>query len=206
MVCYSFGWSFLRHNSFLIWMFASSSILETFPSFMSSNIFSASTLCFLLGPFPYNVKDSKLSSFLCFYSFFFSGQLQSFPLFCLLAHWSLSLYHLIQYWFLLVYFKIAVIVLFISASSLHFLFVEDFQLFFQYSPELLYIFTVITLNCLLGRLFIPTILSFSSGVLLLEGEAGDLFLCHLIINFFFPYVFGRLVTFVNCGEVTFCRR
>ena len=65
---------------------------------------------------------------------------------------------------------------------------------------------IITLNCLLGRLFIPTILSFSSGVLLLEGEAGDLFLCHLIINFFFPYVFGRLVTFVNCGEVTFCRR
>ena len=55
------------------------------------------------------------------------------------------------------YFKIAVIIFFISGSSLHFLFVEDFQLF-QYSPEFLYIFTVIILSCLLGRLLISTIL------------------------------------------------
>ena len=101
---------------------------------------------------------------------------------------------------------IAVIVLFISGSSLHFLFVEDFQLFFQYSPELLYIFTVITLNCLLGRLFIPTILSFSSGVLFYFWRGRQGTYSSVTLLFFFSNVFGRLVTFVNCGEVTFCRR
>ena len=52
--------------------------------------------------------------------FFFSVQLEWFPLLCLLVHWSIPLYHLIYYWFFWVYFFISVIVFF---SSVWFFFI-----------------------------------------------------------------------------------
>ena len=141
----------------------------------------------------------------------FLGQLQSFPLFCLPAHWSVSLYHLIQYWFLLVYFKIAVIVFFISSSSLHFLLLKTSN----YSSNILLSFctslqsllwTVYWVDCL-SPIYLVSPLGFHLvtffGGWWGAGEAGDLFLCHLICLFF--NVFGRLVAFANV-EVTFCRR
>ena len=129
-----------------------------------------------------------------FYSFFFRVSFSHFH-HSVFQLTDVSLYHLIQYWFLLVYFKIAVIVFFISGSSLHFLFVEDFQLFFQYSPEFWHIFTVITLNCLLGRLLIPTILSFFSGVLsryFFGGGRGLILLSSYFAFFFLMYLVGWL--------------
>ena len=131
-------------------------------------------------------RSLKLSSCL-FYFFLFSALLQWFPLLCLPAHWSISVYHQINSLFLLVYLKNFSAV---SFRAVWFFFISSQPLlnFFLCSSYLLLnslsMFPNIILNSLVGRLTISTSLSSSSGVLscsflwgLILASLRFLFLC-----------------------------
>lgn len=112
----------------------------------------------------------------------FSVRLQWFPLFCLPAHWSIPLYHLIYCWFPLEYF----LLLFSSAlfGSLYFLTLRWKSHYAHPFFSLVCIFTVITLNSVSGRLRMST--SFSSfSKVMSHSFTWNTFLCLILPNFVF---------------------
>ena len=64
---------------------------------------------------------------------------------------------------------------------------------------------IITLNSLLGRLPVSSSLSSSSGALSCSFGTYFSVSSFCLICYFYFYVFGRLVTFADFGEVAFCR-
>ena len=65
---------------------------------------------------------------------------------------------------------------------------------------------IITLNSLLGSLPVSSSLSSSSGALSCSFGTYFSVSSFCLICYFYFYVFGRLVTFPDSGEVAFCRR
>ena len=106
------------------------------------------------------------------------------------------------------------VIAFFNSVSLFFVFSNSFLKAYNFLlsasvllPSPLIVFTVITLKCFLGRLPTSTSLSFSYQVLSCSF-ASYIFLCHLVLSqvLFVFYVCGRLVTFLDFGEVFLCRR
>lgn len=105
------------------------------------------------------------------------------------------------------------VIAFFNSVSLFFVFSNSFLKVYNFLlsasvllPSPLIVFTIITLNCFLGRLPTSTSLSCSYEVLSCSF-VSNIFLCHLILSqvLFVFYVCGRLVTFLDFGEVFLCK-